>query len=67
MQKMNWGEQMTHDEKIIAAVEKRIRSTFGPSGKVGEISCSDLDTLLNSRLAWKFTAKCFAASPAEPR
>lgn len=64
---MNWGEQMTHDERTIAAVETRIRSTFKDGEKVGEISQSDLDTLLNSRLAWKYTAKCFAAQSTEPR
>lgn len=62
MAKMNFGQQVTNDEKIIATIEARIRSTFKDGESVGEISRSDLETLLNSRLAWKFTAKCFAAS-----
>lgn len=62
MAKMNFGQQMTNDEKIIASVEARIRSSFKDGEPVGEISRTDLEALLNSRLAWKFTAKCFAAS-----
>lgn len=62
MAKMNFGQQMTNDEKIIASVEARIRSSFKDGEPVGEISRADLEALLNSRLAWKFTAKYFAAS-----
>ena len=51
----------THDERIIAELEARVRGTFEDGMTHGRISREDLDTLLNSRLAWKFTAKCFSA------
>lgn len=57
---------MTHDDKIIDDVEKRVRATFLDGMAFGKITRADLDTLLNSRLAWKFTAKCFSASTREP-
>jgi hypothetical protein len=57
---------MTHDDKIIDDVEKRVRASFEAGMNFGKISRADLDTLLNSRLAWKFTAKCFSAATREP-
>jgi len=62
MSTLNFGQQMTNDELIISRIEARIRSTFKNGDTIGEISLTDLEMLLNSRLAWKYTAKCFAAS-----
>lgn len=53
---------MTEDERRILLIEARVRRTFEDGD--GKISKADFETLLASRLAWKFTAKCFSA--AEP-
>jgi hypothetical protein len=51
---------MTEDEKRLAEVEARVLETFAGTDE-GRISRADFEFLLNSRQAWKFTAKCFAA------
>lgn len=60
---------MTDDELRIAKIEARVRLSIASreatpaTGSIdgGIISKEDFETLLNSRLAWKFTAKCYAA------
>jgi hypothetical protein len=47
---------MTDDEIRIAEIEARVRLSMCNSDE-GCISKDDFETLLNSRLAWKFTAK----------
>jgi len=71
----------TDDERRINEIEARVRPTLtaeykgtlgGPPGISGSvdvhyrISQADFETLMNSRIAWKFTAKCFAAEEATP-
>lgn len=57
---------MTDDERIIAEIEARVRGTFEDGMTHGRISRQDLVALLNSRLAWKHTAKCFSAGREAP-
>lgn len=59
-------DDMTNDERIIAEVEARVRGTFEDGMTFGQITRADFDSLLNSRLAWKHTAKCFSAGRETP-
>lgn len=52
---------MTDDERRIAEIEARVFLSMRDADE-GVISKDDFKTLLNSRLAWKFTAKCFSAT-----
>lgn len=49
---------MTPDEKRAAEIEARVKATFVDG--IGSISESDFKELCASRLAWRFTAKCFS-------
>lgn len=57
---------MTNDEQIIAEIEAKVRGSFDANMTFAKISRVELDTLLNSRLAWKYTAKCFSAGKEAP-
>jgi hypothetical protein len=57
---------MTNDEHIIAEIEAKVRASFDAGLTFAKISRAELDTLLNSRLAWKYTAKCFSAGREAP-
>jgi hypothetical protein len=49
----------TDDEKDIEEIEARALHKDG----LVTVTEADFMTILTSRLAWKFTAKCFAADP----
>ncbi len=55
---------MTDDEQRIAEIEARVRLSMCNSDE-GRISKTDFEALLDSRLAWKFTAKCFSVARDE--
>ena len=57
---------MTDDEQRIAEIEAKVRLSFDANEKFAKISRAELDTILNSRLAWKYTAKCFSAGKEAP-
>jgi len=52
---------MTDDERRIAEIEARVSLSMRDNDE-GLISREDFETLLNSRLAWKHTAKCFSVA-----
>jgi len=55
---------MTEDEHRILEIEQRVRARVlkTDANEHYLISRADFDSLLASRLAWKYTAKCFAAN-----
>jgi hypothetical protein len=53
------GKHPTWDQERVSAIEARVRATFKDGA--GAISEEDFNTLMASWLAWKMTAKCFAA------
>lgn len=64
---------MTPDETRIAEIEARVRPTIcetwsapGRCSIEGRITKEDFETLLASRLAWRFTSKCFAQEGNNP-
>lgn len=52
---------MTDDELRAKEVEERVLANVDRDGEHLRISRADFKWLLASRLAWKFTAKCYAA------
>jgi len=52
---------MTDDERKAKEVEERVQATQADGDEYLRISRKDFKWLLASRLAWKYTAKCYAA------
>ncbi len=53
---------MTDDERRAAEVEERVYATKAAGDEYLRISRDDFKWLLASRLAWKYTAKCYATT-----
>lgn len=60
----NGSNTMTEDERRIAGIEARVFLSMRDTDE-GRISKDDFKTLLNSRLAWKYTAKCYAVADGQ--